>query len=215
MYQHLAVIENSSKFHTIQINPLAYEISVFAANPNPKSELSFNVNYSWLGIPIGMVRNNSHNWEFINRSKIDLRPCLVFDINNNPSIIMPNSIVKVKIGTTEVKESFDYSKYPVITQAGPLLTNLDKNVLEACMVSQEFKEDVARRTEHVAVGVRNNKIIAVLGKGVTANELAQYFLKLKCSISMKCDGGSASYYHFKKQLGRTNVCRAGIQFVPK
>lgn len=176
---------------------------MFVGKPNPEALLAFDINYSWLGIAIGLVRSDSQDWLKTLKIKITNRPCLCIH-EGKANIIKPKD-------TAFNKES------ELIAQAGPTLIYNSRPVFTKAVQLEEFRADVIRKTDHVAIGCTPiGKIVALWAKDCSIADLTQVLLDCKCSVAMKCDGGSASAFWFNNQkYGKASECKAGVEFLAK
>jgi hypothetical protein len=210
-------LRNDSKFFTILINPLAFKVKLFSGTPERQHVLAFNTNYSWLGQPIGIQKSENRMGISI-PAKSDVRPCLCVK-DGFASILYPYS------------KHFDVDKYPLITQAGPLLVEYKRPVFEKTIKKEGFRSDAVRKTRHVAAGVtRVGKIVAIYAHNASMSDLSEELIKNKALMGMKMDGGHLAFmsyqlwehdyivdkdilaedYHFGP-----NKVPKGIQFLPK
>jgi hypothetical protein len=207
---HYQVLEKTSTSFAILINPAAYKFSSFSGAPDFNAILACNVNYSWLGIPIGIVRSEGRDVGMSLSAKMKIRPCLTI----------------TEDGKAELQYSKDFNpkKYSLVLQAGPTLLINKRNVATAAAKTEEFRDDAIRKTTHVAIGTTAaGKIVIGYLESTTIKDLANFMLKHKCLDAMKCDAGNATALWFRENglthtsvhYGKNNNCRAGLQFISK
>ena len=204
---HYKVLKSNNDLFVIQINPQAYDFSMFSGKPATNALLAFDINFSWLGLAIGYVRSDSSNWLVTLGEKKDIRPCLC---------IRSDGFSLIKRFT---QQSLKVNDYKLIAQAGPTLVWDSKDVSWETAQQEEFREDVTRNTDHVAVGCTEmGKLIAFFGKKVTMTQIAKIMISAGCKTAMNCDGGSRCFLSFglgreRIKLGVASGCKAGIQFI--
>lgn len=198
------VISQTEKFTSVKLNPKAFRVELYRAACPTLSDFAINVNYSWLGTPIGHLQDYSSKYPSIPLLRYKERPVLE---------IKPNGEVKIYRPKTKEPE-----KGCIVVQAGPLLLENFMYVGKNSVELEDFKLDAVRRTDHTAIGVTEaGKLILLYAKQSSIAEIATYLKAAGCSTAMKCDGGSQAAFHSKyfKPLGNTLLSKVGLTFYQK
>lgn len=198
---HTEILEQTASCVAIKINPKEFKIGLFKGKPDAEAKLAFNLTYSWLGVPIGLIKTPGQTIVSIPLTgQKKNRPCLCLDASKIPTLQYPNTL--------------DSKTQVVIAQAGPTL------LLGGAKLpyDEHFREDATRRTTHVAVGITPyNKIVALIMFRASLSDLATKLANLGCTYALKCDGGNASAFWYNDQktfkLGNGIRGQVGIQFI--
>lgn len=212
--RNYSVLRADSEVFAVQINPAAYNFSAFVGGRPSKDKVvvAFNVNYNWLGMPIGYLRANGNDVSSI-PAYLDLRPVLVYDsYDKRWAIISGKSYTREKL------------RFTFAFQAGPTL--VEDGVVKVQSKTQKFRDDAVRRTAQPAIGVTpSGKLIIAYSFNWSMDQLAAFMKSAGCYRAMKADGGSASFITFSPDLdhrgvksytyGNKGKIAVGIQFLRK
>jgi len=173
------IIQNDKQAFIVKVNTKGFEASIYSGKPKPSSKtyLAFNVNYSWLGLPIGLVINKGEVMKSIPLVKASQqgRPLLGVEFGGIPFISYSGAATTLFM---------DYA-----LQAGPTLHDYPSS-----LAVNDFKTDVARVTKHVACGVtKAGKLIVGFFHNSSLMEVSAKLKELGCFKAMNCDGGSKAH----------------------
>jgi hypothetical protein len=193
------ILRNDDDAVAIKINQRAYGVG-FGRNQRLFSGgISFNINYSWLGKPIGILAlGGSMCKNIITHETNGVRPCYCIYKDDqkypNPDIQLGNAIID------------NISLCDCVIQAGPLLVADSKNVVKQSIRVGKFQEDAVRKAKHVSIGIKgsnnsNRKTVVLYSTEWTLNEIAQYFIDNGCNKAMKLDGGHVAALRFIPHSG--------------
>lgn len=195
MFKHYEILQRDSGALVVKINPTAYKAHIFTGRPPKNCVAAFNTNYSWLGIPIGLVRESQKNQFSL--------PCIV-----RPVIGFDN-LNKLSIGGS-------IDRFWCACEAGPSILMNGKDVVGQSIIEQKFRPDAVRRCNHVTIGVTSaGKLIIAYTTDNSLHEIADIMLRYGCVDAMKVDGGHQSmlelhFDNFDICLGNTGKVVRGI-----
>lgn len=185
------VLRNDDAAVAIKFNQRAYNYSL-AKNQKLMGDmtLAFNINYSYLGKPIGLLAYNGLVVKnIISHETNDLRPCYcIYKDDSDPNIVIGSS----------GKDSIPLTK--IVAQAGPWLVMDGENVVNKFVKHGKFRDDAIRKTKHVSIGIKGTsgtkKSIVLYSANWSMDDIAKYFIDNGCSSAMKFDGGHVAALRF-------------------
>lgn len=190
---NIGLIENSTTVKAVQINTASYQWKVFQGTPSNKAIFSFNTNYYWNGVPIGLIYDQDKSLK-----------STIYANSNRPIFVIKDGKADIVYRTGD---------YQLASQVGPTLLDGGAYVPERLKKEGLYGSDSVRKTCHVAIGVRDNGkvIVAYFGKA-SMGEMASWFGKRGCVRAMKCDGGHSCFFWFGKiKIGKS--VRAGVEVI--
>lgn len=204
--ENYQILKNLGSQVIVKINPTAYKFSVFSGKPSSKAICAINVNYRWVGLPIGHVRSQNKNRLLTLDTYKDIRPCL--------------TITEEGFAKIQYPKDFVLNDYPLVLQAGPTLIREDELYSKVIKDKELFRSDTVRTTSHTAIGcTESGKIILAYFSYASPLTMAKILKSYGCVSALKCDGGSctALWTNFKKlqRLGSGSQAKAGLQFETK
>lgn len=206
----LVPLPSSPSYEAIQIDPKYHifqaQAPIGKAVGTPNHAASISANFYSYGLPIGVMVSNGKEVKSLQITK--RRATLV---------IRPNSVSIELFTAAEAKAKLKSGEWnsATVIQAGPLLVDDGKVVVMKQQAIEEFRSDVYRTANHVAIGItKAGKLIFLYSTGRNINEVAHLIQRLGVVDAIHCDSGSSAALIYRGKVFGSKYPRTMLMAMP-